>query len=293
MTAAVMVAVALAIWPDRCAVDRLSTLCRLAGGSAPGPRPVIAVGAVGVVGPAAVGLVVAVAVGPLQALASTVLSTVVWRLHTSATARRRRDRRLLAWEQALDRTVAAVRAGSPVGRALAAAAGSATARTAAGPMVMRSVRIRPGRAPDDEDSGAGSVRPILRAAQAAADLGGSASASLRGCGDPVAVELGAVWALAERHGVPLAGVLEDHRRELARRRELAGRIRAGLAGPRATAAILTALPGVGLLMGTGLGADPLGVLAGGGPGGLLCVAGAVFLASGLWWTERIAERAAR
>lgn len=178
---------------------------------------------------------------------------------------------MLAWEQALDRAVAAVRSGSPGGRALGEAAG-------------------PGGA---GDTGREQVARILRAAQSADGLGGSASASLRGSGDPVAAELGAVWALSERHGVPLAGVLEGQRAELARRRELAGRIRAGLAGPRATAMILTALPGLGLLMGTGLGADPLAVLTGGGLGGLLGVLGAVFLSAGLWWTEKIAEGAAR
>ena len=66
------------------------------------------------------------------------------------------------------------------------------------------------------------------------------------------------------------------------------RVDATLAGPRATAVILTALPGFGVLLGSGFGADPLGVLLTGTLGGVLCLAGAVFLTVGLLWTDRIA-----
>jgi tight adherence protein B len=57
--------------------------------------------------------------------------------------------------------------------------------------------------------------------------------------------------------------------------------------------ILTALPGFGVLLGSGFGADPLGVLLGGPIGGVLCLIGAGFLAAGLLWTDRIVDGASR
>ena len=48
-----------------------------------------------------------------------------------------------------------------------------------------------------------------------------------------------------------------------------------------------------MLLGSSFGADPLGVLGSGALGGGLCLAGAVLLAAGLLWTDRIAGGAAR
>ena len=106
----------------------------------------------------------------------------------------------------------------------------------------------------------------------------------------VIVELGANDAL---RGVPLATTVDGLRADVGARRERAVRADATLAGPRATAVILTALPGLGVLLGAGFGADPLGVLLGGTLGGALCLAGAVLLAAGLVWTDRIAGGAGR
>jgi tight adherence protein B len=64
-----------------------------------------------------------------------------------------------------------------------------------------------------------------------------------------------------------------------------------LAGPRATAALLGALPAVGVLLGTGLGAAPLDVLLR-TPWGLGClVLGSLLTIAGVAWTERIARAA--
>jgi tight adherence protein B len=62
-----------------------------------------------------------------------------------------------------------------------------------------------------------------------------------------------------------------------------------MAGPRASAAVLAGLPVFGVLLGELSGARPLHVLVGTAEGQVLLVLGAVFLASGLWWTKRITE----
>jgi tight adherence protein B len=64
-----------------------------------------------------------------------------------------------------------------------------------------------------------------------------------------------------------------------------------LAGPKATAQILTILPAVGLVVGALIGTDPLGVLLE-TPVGLLClVAGAALAFAGRMWSARLVLRA--
>ncbi len=87
-------------------------------------------------------------------------------------------------------------------------------------------------------------------------------------------------AVVERVGSALR-TAQAHRQDVA----------AQLAGPRATARMLAALPALGLLMGAALGMRPLGFLLGGVPG-LLCLTSGIALdAGGLWWTHRMAVRA--
>ena len=63
--------------------------------------------------------------------------------------------------------------------------------------------------------------------------------------------------------------------------------RAQLAGPRATATVLTALPALGIALGELVGAGPLAVLRSGVLGQLLVVVGVGLAATGAVWTERI------
>jgi hypothetical protein len=67
----------------------------------------------------------------------------------------------------------------------------------------------------------------------------------------------------------------------------AATVRAQLAGPRATAAVLTTLPVLGIALGQLIGADPIGVLRGGPLGQVLLVIGVLLLAAGSAWSERI------
>ena len=81
-------------------------------------------------------------------------------------------------------------------------------------------------------------------------------------------------------------MLADAARETERvRREL----QAGLAEPRATAVVLAALPALGLLLGSMLGADPVHWLLSSRLGVLVLVTGLALEAVGAWWAWRIAS----
>ena len=65
-----------------------------------------------------------------------------------------------------------------------------------------------------------------------------------------------------------------------------------MAGPRATAMVLAALPAVGVLLGQAMGAAPLAVLTGGGTGGIMLVVGVGLACAGLLWTDAIVAEVA-
>lgn len=120
-------------------------------------------------------------------------------------------------------------------------------------------------------------------ALAAAQAGGDVADAFESDG---AWDLAACWRIAGSHGAGLARAIDAlarHERESAAVR---ARLAAELAGPRASARMLAALPLVGLAMGVLMGADPLGFLLGGI--GLLCLLVAALLTGvGLLWGARI------
>ncbi|GAA2336582.1 type II secretion system protein [Saccharopolyspora halophila] len=95
------------------------------------------------------------------------------------------------------------------------------------------------------------------------------------------------WALAERHGVALADLLDAVRRDLERRTAFRREVEAKLAGPRSTAAVLTGLPLLGLVFGELAGTRPLEVLADGLLGQLALLTGTALLIAGVLWSERL------
>lgn len=141
------------------------------------------------------------------------------------------------------------------------------------------------------------ARAILAPAAAAADLGDDVPAALRRAagGQPdVAADVERVagaWALAERHGIPLAELLAGAQDDIRWGFRFGNTVRAQLAGPRATATVLTVLPLVGLGLGQLLGADPIAVLRGGVLGQILLVVGVALAAAGSSWTEHILRSA--
>ncbi|WP_083501909.1 type II secretion system F family protein [Sphaerimonospora mesophila] len=128
----------------------------------------------------------------------------------------------------------------------------------------------------------------------ARDGGDVAAALLRAAparGGEGLMRLAACWRVSVMVGGGLAGLIErvtvSLRDAEAHRLDLA----AQLAGPRATARMLAALPVLGLLMGTALGMDPLSFLLG-GPAGFSCLlVGLALDAAGVWWTHRLVARA--
>lgn len=139
----------------------------------------------------------------------------------------------------------------------------------------------------------GGAAEAFRCAAARARLGGSAASGLTAGDSVVADDLRRIanaWAVAETHGLALAELLHAARSDLLGRSRFRARADAGLAGARATAAVLAGLPVLGVGLGQMMGAAPVRVLLGGGLGGVLLVIGTVLVALGLAWTDRIVDR---
>lgn len=139
----------------------------------------------------------------------------------------------------------------------------------------------------------GAASDAFRSAAARARLGGSAASGLVAKDGVVADDLRRIadaWAVAEAHGLALADLLHAARTDLLGRSRFRTRAEAGLAGARATAAVLAGLPALGIGLGQLMGASPIRVLLGGGLGGVLLVIGTAAVALGLAWTDRIVGR---
>ncbi len=104
-------------------------------------------------------------------------------------------------------------------------------------------------------------------------------------------QLAACWQVAEGVGAGLAAALDRLAAALRANEALRAEVAVELAGARATARLLAALPVVGLLLGTAIGADPTRVLLRTWPG-LACLGlGLTLAVAGLRWTDRIAHAA--
>lgn len=138
----------------------------------------------------------------------------------------------------------------------------------------------------------GRVADSLSVVAARARLGADVAAGLRAEGHRSSMpwhweRLAVCWQLAQNQGLAVATLMHAAQRDITERERFRGRVEAGLAGARATAAILAGLPLLGVLLGHAIGADPIGFLFAGGGGGWLLVVGAVFVCGGLLWSDRI------
>ena len=110
---------------------------------------------------------------------------------------------------------------------------------------------------------------------------------------PPLSHLAACWEVAAASGAGLAAAVV----RLATAERAAEDVRVDLegqlAGPRATARLLSLLPLVGIGVGMLLGSDPLAWLLTTGPGRACLLAGLALTALGTWWTGRIAARVER
>lgn len=160
---------------------------------------------------------------------------------------------------------------------------------------------QPGREGGGPDLGlsAASVA-VLGAARAAAATGSPVSEAIRRAAPPEAGEreariwweLAACLDIAEASGCPLADVLTRFAGQLEVEDDADAARQTALAGPKATVALLTWLPLMGLGLGTALGVDPLAVLLG-TPLGLAALgAGIALTAAGRAWSARLVAAAA-
>lgn len=106
----------------------------------------------------------------------------------------------------------------------------------------------------------------------------------------VSEQLRAGLRLSTRHGVPWASLVEAVAIDAADRVQAAGLRAAQVAGPRFSGYVLAALPLFGLALGAGMGADPLRILLGPPPGGLLLPVGTALCCAGLLWSARIVRQ---
>ncbi|WP_448614422.1 type II secretion system F family protein [Modestobacter sp. URMC 112] len=214
---------------------------------------------------AACGVVVAVAVvlvsTPVVAgLAGVCAAGTARALRTARRAAAER-RRVQAVAEGLGVLAAELRAGRSVEESAGAAAAGcpdALAGAALG-LVLRSGVPPPGEGPD-------AVQQVL-------------------------ARVAAAVRLSARTGCSLAGVATAVEDDLRARARAETELRAAVAGPRASAAVLAGLPVVGLLMGSGVGADPWRVLTTTGTGTALLVVGVALELAGVTWSARLVRRA--
>jgi len=133
----------------------------------------------------------------------------------------------------------------------------------------------------------GPVGPELALMAARAELGGDPGPAAH---SGAVRRLAEAWSTSLRFGLPVGDVLAALRADLVARQDFAARTKAGLAGPRATAAVLAGLPILGLLLGEAMGAGPIGVLLHTGIGGVLLVVGTGLSVGGVLWSGRITDK---
>jgi tight adherence protein B len=146
---------------------------------------------------------------------------------------------------------------------------------------------------------AGQAGPLFAAAAAATRLGGDPAAALRaaagasptggGVSAAVAV-LADAWELSLTLGATSADLLDAVRVDLDQRARFLQQVQARMAGPRASAAVLACLPGLGLLLGQGIGARPWTVLTATTPGQVLLLVGTALSCAGVWLSDRLVGR---
>ncbi|ABM16177.1 MULTISPECIES: type II secretion system F family protein [Mycolicibacterium] len=208
--------------------------------------------------------VTALLLSPAAVLAAALLMATLSVRSRAARRRRNRVTEAAALQGALDVLIGELRVGAHPVAAMNTAAQESDARIAGA-------------------LGAVAARALLGADVAAGLRAQGRRSLLPGHWDRLAV----CWHLAQAQGLAIATLMLAAQRDIAERERFRGRVEAGLAGARATAAILAGLPVLGVLLGHAIGAEPLSFLFSGGFGGWLLVTGTVFVCCGLLWSDRI------
>ena len=189
----------------------------------------------------------------------------VWRRRRQCERRRRAEGRAMA--SALEVLVGELRVGSHPVRAFTVAAAESSGRVG---LSLQRVAARTGLGAD------------VAAGLSAAEQDSAVPAYWR--------RLAVFWELGTQRGLAISVLMQAAHDDIVDRERFTDRVRAALAGARATAVILAALPVLGVALGQLIGAHPLRFLLGGGLGGVLLVTGAGLIALGLAWSDRIIER---
>ncbi|WP_242494835.1 type II secretion system F family protein [Nocardioides zhouii] len=161
---------------------------------------------------------------------------------------------------------------------------------------LLAAELAAGRPPGSALAAAAERWPPLVAAVEAVRLGVDVPDALRRLAEqhPGAADLrwvAGAWQVAQRSGHGLASALERTAEGLRARRSTRRLVDSELASARATARLVACLPLAVLVMGAGAGSDPWTFLLV-TPVGWTCLAGGLALiALGLWWIERLADRA--
>lgn len=207
---------------------------------------------------------------------------------------------LLPWTAAaaLGLLLATLAARRRIGRRLRARADEARAleaaldvlvgelRVGAHPVAAIGVAARESDGPTARSLGVVAARALLGADVAAGLRAEAARSTNPGHWERLAV----CWQLAQTHGLAIATLMQAAQRDIVERERFHGRVEAGMAGARATAAILAGLPLLGVLLGQLIGAEPLDFLLSDGAGGWLLVIGIGLICCGLLWSDRITSR---
>lgn len=156
--------------------------------------------------------------------------------------------------------------------------------------------LRAGRSPTRALEAATSVLPDLASVASVSRMGGDISTALRAVDAPGSAplaKLAVAWSVAADAGAGLATVVDRVANDLRAEEELRAEVTSQLAGARASARMLAALPLLGPLLGVGAGSSPVGFLLA-SPSGLAClVSGCALAGVGLLWVERLARGAER
>lgn len=208
----------------------------------------------------------ALPLGPAAGISAALLGSTVGALVRSAMLARRRQREADATTSAIRALAREVHAGADLESAIAAVRGAVGA---VGSAVLE--RLAVSAVGDDPSAGPGR-RP------------GAGSGA-----DQVGFALVAAVRLSRRVGVPLAGLLDRLADGVADQRRSEEQRAAAVAGARLSGWVLAGLPLVGVLLGAGMGADPIPVLLSDGIGGVLLVVGTTLLCAGLLWSAHIAR----
>lgn len=161
---------------------------------------------------------------------------------------------------------------------------------------MLAGQLRIGQVPAVALADAASDCPVLARAAMAAQVGGdvvmalSASAARPGCAG--LVEVAAAWRLSEASGAPIADIIERTAQGLRERESAEAAVAIEIAGARTTGRVMAVLPLAGLGLGYASGSDPVRFLTAEPLGEALFVVGVLLAVAGVWWMERMADRAA-